>query len=382
MQNTSVVMVLRSLGSGGVEAHVRQLIFGLKNRNFKLTIVSLCDEGFDDRFSLLGVTIVQLADAMSQSIGSLRNISKLKAVLNTIQPDVVHLHGIRPIFIGTMAARLAGVPKIVCTMHGSLRLMAMKDGGSVAYSKLFVSKLMHTVGVLLSHEFIVVAELLKSELHDCLISILGKRLGKHYLGKVNVLSNAIDDCFFEANTEGLSSSDLVTIGTVARLDPKKGVQYLIEAFITLIGLHKNARLLIVGEGHYLGEYQLAVRSAGVEDLVTFAGHQTNVIPYLDNMDIFVLPSLSEGMPLVILEAMARGVPVISTNVGGVPEILCDGETGFLVQPEDTVSLSNAICVLLTDKELRNKFAKNAKEYVSANHRQAPMLDKLVELYEL
>jgi glycosyltransferase involved in cell wall biosynthesis len=140
-------------------------------------------------------------------------------------------------------------------------------------------------------------------------------------------------------------------------------------------------LLIVGDGPCLSEYQKLINEADLLDSVSFVGHQKNVIPYFEKMDVFVLPSLSEGMPLVILESMAMNVPVIATSVGGIPEIVKNNKTGLLVASGSARVLEEAILVLMEDDTLKLTMTANAKAYVEANHVESMMIDAIVALYK-
>lgn len=379
-QSCNVVLVLRSLGSGGVEVHACQLAAGLINRGMEVTIVSLCVGEVNSNFLRLGVNIIQLSDTQGQGIGSFKNIFVLRRKLQLLQPDVVHLHGIRPIFIGSIAARLALVPTIISTMHGSYRLMAMDKYGNSSRFKLGVSILMHSIGILLSTHFITVARILEAEAGHCLNKTVGQWLGRRCNQNILVIRNSIDDKFFNVPKIVKFDTPIPTIGVVARLDPKKGIRFLLEAVRDLNSTGTPCRLLIVGDGPSISEYKNFVNTSYLIDKINFLGHQENVIPFLQEMEVFVLPSLSEGMPLVILEAMAVGVPVVATAVGGIPEIVENGITGLLVPSGSSIALTEALRRLLTDPNLRSELKVSSLKFVAANHREKNMIDAVLSLY--
>jgi len=380
-KNLHVVLVLRSLGSGGVESHVRRLAESLKSRSYTVSIVSLCNDILDDQFASLNVEIYQLSDSMGQSLKAFNNIILLRRLLIRLKPDVIHFHGIRPIFIGALASLYAGFPKKVSTVHGSYELMAMDSLGKKSSLKLLVSKLMHSIGVVFLDKTIVVATQLKTELRQCISDVFTPLISNRCDKKITVIYNGIDDAFFV--TDGARSDATLTpcIGTIARLDPKKGILNLLNAFKNLISSGYDYKLLIVGDGPCLSLYEKFVDRAGLGSRVEFAGHQKNVISYFKKMDMFVLPSLSEGMPLVILESMAMNVPVIATSVGGVPEIIKNGQTGLLIAPGSEIAVQDAILALMENEELKKNVTMQAKSYVDTHHVESRMVDMIIDIYQ-
>ncbi len=149
-------------------------------------------------------------------------------------------------------------------------------------------------------------------------------------------------------------NSLPCVGTVSRLSAEKGINYLIEAFSDLVK-KTDARLVIVGEGAERENLENMVKDFKIQDKVNFLGWLENPYSYLRKMDVFVLSSLWEGFPNVILESMICGVPVVATrSVGGVEEAIRHGVDGLLVTPKDTHALSNSIYRLLREKELKNR----------------------------
>ena len=139
-----------------------------------------------------------------------------------------------------------------------------------------------------------------------------------------------------------------TIGIVAKLSPVKGHQYFLEAAAAIADARSNVAFLVVGDGVRKKELEEMAAELGIADKVIFAGARDDVPSLLKLMDVFVLSSLSEGSPNVVLEAMAAGLPVVATDVGGLPEIVIDGESGILVPPGDSGALAAAVGDLLDD----------------------------------
>lgn len=170
--------------------------------------------------------------------------------------------------------------------------------------------------------------------------------------------------------------------TIGRLHPQKGFAHLLDA-LELLLKSENApkvHLVIVGEGNLELELKQQVLKQGLNQYVTFTGRRSDIPQLLSAADLFILPSLWEGLPLVVLEAMAAKVPVIATNVGGTPEAIIDGETGLLVPPTDSHSLATAIEFLLKNESLCKSLVENGFKKVSIEFSATKVAQKLEDLY--
>jgi glycosyltransferase involved in cell wall biosynthesis len=171
------------------------------------------------------------------------------------------------------------------------------------------------------------------------------------------------------------------LGTVGRLHPQKGLPDLLTTFQRVKGTHPASHLLIVGEGECRTDLERRAQQLDVAGAVTFAGHRDDVPQLLALLDVFVLASHWEGLPNVILEAMAAGLPVVATRVGGVPEVVVDGVTGLLVPPRDPDALSEAILTLLQDPDLRQKMGQAGRERVREHFSVERMVQDTEALYQ-
>lgn len=177
-------------------------------------------------------------------------------------------------------------------------------------------------------------------------------------------------------------ADSPLVGAVGRLCEVKGQRELIEALAQVPG----ARALLVGAdleqgGEYQRELERVAAALGVGDRVVFAGPRSDVGEVLSALDVVALPSWTEGLPLVVLEAMARKRPVVATPVGGTPEVVVDGETGWLVPPRDPGALAEALRRLLADAELRRRFGEAGYERVRERFSAAAMKRRMLEIYD-
>jgi glycosyltransferase involved in cell wall biosynthesis len=164
---------------------------------------------------------------------------------------------------------------------------------------------------------------------------------------------------------------------VARLDAQKGHTYLLAAIRNV----PNAIFVLVGDGSERASLEAQAAHLCVRDRVIFLGHRDDVAELLATCDLLVLPSLYEGLPLSVLEAMAAGKPVVATSVGGTPEAVLDGETGFLVPSRDPTALVRAIQRLLTDACLRRKMGMAGRRRVQRNFSPTQMVAGVTQIYE-
>lgn len=209
---------------------------------------------------------------------------------------------------------------------------------------------------------------------DCIVAVsksIASRIKSLFLvhpHKVKVIYNPVDinkiDELYREEGPLLNFNDpLPCVGTISRLSPEKGVHFLIQGFKTLLG-KMDARLIIVGDGAEGPRLKQMTEKLEIQNKVMFTGFADNPIKYLKKMDIFVLPSLWEGFPNVLLEAMACGVPVIvSDSGGGIKEVVTNGVNGLLIKAGSSAAIAEAVYSLLSDKEKRGRIKKEGYKSV-------------------
>jgi glycosyltransferase involved in cell wall biosynthesis len=174
--------------------------------------------------------------------------------------------------------------------------------------------------------------------------------------------------FDPARFNSQSDREEYRVGTAASLTPRKGIKYLIDAFPAILREYSNAELLIAGEPpegnkRYATQLKQRVQMHGIEKQVEFLGWVDNMPKYLSKIDIFVLPSLNEGIPGVVREALAMRTPVVATDVGGTSEAVIDDKTGFLINDEDTEQISEKVLQLLDDESKRIALGRQGRRHV-------------------
>ncbi|MDE2049748.1 MAG: glycosyltransferase, partial [Gammaproteobacteria bacterium] len=208
--------------------------------------------------------------------------------------------------------------------------------------------------------------------------------------RIHVIYNGVDTARFGAGAGaavreslGIGTGEFV-VGFVGRLDPVKDIRGLVQAFSILLRSREcsavTARLLVIGEGQELPAAQRAAADLGVRDRVVFAGRRTDVHRCMAAMDVYLQPSLYEGHSLTLLEAMASGLPVVSTAVGGTPEVVVSARNGYLHRPGDYAAMASSLMALCGSPSLRRTLGESARTTVAERFSIAPMVSGYERLY--
>lgn len=292
---------------------------------------------------------------------------RLYRYLRRARPDILHIHSLRAAIWGRPIGRLARVPIILYSVHN-------KWGGWLHH---ILDRWSSSYGDAVIPFSLAVKKYLVNEVRldplrvtdPVYIGIDTDRFRTQGPLEVDQARKAL----------GIGSADLV-VGFVGALSEQKGLIYLFQALDTLRSEFPQLRCLIVGEGPQEQDLKRYVREQGLENIVLFLGQRYDVDLLLHVMDVFVLPSLWEGLPQVVLEAMAAGRPVVATAVDGTPEIIQDGSTGLLVPPADPYALSSAVKRLLRDRRLRKKLGERGQDHVVRNFDMKIMITNFEKVY--
>lgn len=366
---------------GGTRRHIRELSSGLAQRGHSVTTV--CSAERDptfrndmERMRYAGVDVVELPMLRAISPAKdLRHLLFLRKLLKRMSGiDIVHTHSSKAGVLGRMAGLWAGGLPLVHTPHTFA--FAFKGHFHPAKRALF----MH-IERFLGKRTSRMINVSDSEREEA----LGYRIIP--VERISVVENGIDPDFFEQakapelKDRVFQNPDLSPrLGTVGLLNAAKGHDVLLEAFARLRERFPSAGLVMVGEGALRASLERRIDRLGLADRVVLAGYRNDVPRVLKELDLFVFPSLWEGMPYVVLEAMASGLPVVATDVNGSRDLVVPGETGTIVPPSDVDALDDACADILDDPRKAKTMANNARERVRAHYTLDVMLDKIEAVY--
>ncbi|HIS59129.1 MAG TPA: glycosyltransferase [Candidatus Faecousia faecipullorum] len=323
---------------GGAETLCENLSYALRNQGHDVVVVSLYNEHtpIARRVEAAGIKIRYLNKKLGLDLSM---VPKLRRIFREEKPDVVHTH-LDVIKYATLAAKLAGVPKCVHTVHNLAEKEAEGRAQKIINSTYF--RLGWSTPVALSPE-------------------VAQSIGDFY-GRdektIPIIGNGIDLSGCQVKDD-YSLGNTVNILHVGRFHPQKNHPGLLRSFRELLKTHENCILNLLGDGDTRKDMEALAQELGISEKVRFCGVQSNVYPYFHDADIFVLPSDYEGMPMTIIEAMATGLPIAATAVGGVPDMLTDGDSALLTACDEG-AFTDAMARLIEDGALRERLGRQAR----------------------
>jgi glycosyltransferase involved in cell wall biosynthesis len=301
----------------GGQAQLLTLIKGLNQHGHNIQLICQPQTLLQKRAIELGIPTHPMS--VRNDVGFV-SLIQLITVLRKLRPEILAFNTPRPILIGSVASRFASVSARVVFRRVNFPLR-----------KNFLTRFKYTWGI------------------DCIVAISESiRLQLEVSGipssKIRTIYEGMDLSLYSRNADWEKSDPgkPTVVGPVAHLSPEKGIQYLIEAASLIQDVHRRLRFVVVGDGTCLPGIKALARKKGLENVFQFAGFHPNTSQFMKTFDIFVLPSLSEGLSSAILEAMATSLPIVATEVGGIPELVKNGDNGLLVAPADPESLSLAL----------------------------------------
>ncbi len=261
--------------------------------------------------------------------------------------DIVHTHGFKADLWGAIAGRLSGVPTIISTIHNQEQYLKNPIIGLL--EKWIIAPIDDTI--------IVVSEGVKRFLIKT-SGVSEEKIRKIYYG-INPEDTKVDKGKDIREELGINN-DAPLIGCIGRLVEQKGHKYLIRAAGKVIEEFPEAKFLVAGKGKLEKNLKKLARKINLNSNIIFTGFRTDIYSIIDQLDLIVMPSLWEGFGLIFLEAMALGKPIIATDVGGIPEVVKDKETGILISARDPEALAEAIIHLLKNDSLAARMGERGK----------------------
>ncbi len=359
----TILFLSTSSGPGGAERVINNLAAALDPQKYRALLCLFRPGWLQDRSESRGIrTHIIPTYGMTDWRWALR----FRRLLEDERVDLIHAHEFDANTQGAVVAALAGIP-LVATVHGK-NYFSEKLRRRLAYR--WVSRWATMVAV-------------SNNLKQFIIERVGiepSRVKVIYNG-VDVLPNCDPSAVGECRTEvGLPDGHQI-VGVVGNLYPVKGHQYLIDAIPSVLANCPNTSFVFAGRGQLEMELREQVHRLGVDAHVHFLGLRQDIPKILALLNVFVLPSLSEGLSMAILEAMMAGKPVVATQVGGNPELVLDGETGFLVPPRDSQALASRLVTLLTNRQQAAQFAEKGKARAEGQFSLGTMVCAYQSLYD-
>lgn len=363
METIGVAQVVHSLEVGGMERVAAHLAMYVQ-KPYKSLVVCLTIKGpFAPLVEAAGIEVIALEKRPGKDLGLPRRLAK---ILKDRRIHILHAHNSGPMFTGTWAAKLAGCKGVIVTDHSRY----FPERPTVIATEMVLSRIVD--------EIVSVSEHNKNELI--------KRL--HWPAKkITVIPNGVEDIpEIDAETEnrlrrefGLAD-DMPTMLTMARLEKQKNIILLVEAMRVLRDRGLPCRLIIGGEGTEREPIEKLRHEYGLEDRVFLPGWRLDSSALCRVVDLFVLPSDWEGLPMSILEAMSASLPILATDVGDVSKAVIAGENGLLVPPRDLDKMATALAELIGDPEKRRRFGAASRAIWQRHYSVEGMARRYEEIY--
>ncbi len=379
--NIKVIRIIARLNIGGASINSILLTSGLDKERFEsILLTGIIGEGEGDmsylaeQYGINPIIISELGREISWK-SDLVALWKLIRLIRKEKPDIIHTHTAKAGTLGRIAGILTGVPCKIHTFHGHVfhsyfgtvktkvfiwieRILARFTDRIIVISQLQYEEFCHEIKIAPPNKFSIIrlgfdlTEFLNSDVHR---------------GKLRRELNI--------------SEDTLLVGIVGRLTAIKNHAMFLKSAKKVSEKIANVKFIVVGGGELESEMKELAVSLEIQDKVIFLGWRRDMPAIYADMDLVVLSSLNEGTPVTLIEAMASGKAVVSTAVGGVPDIVHDGQTGILVPSGDEEGFADAIVDLLEDAEKRKQFGELGREFVSANYTKERLCADISGLYD-
>lgn len=371
----NLLYVFDNMEFGGGERVFAQIINRLSIERYRIIVACLPTGAFIEKIKRSGVQIksVDMRKRFNPGV-----IFQLADLMKREKVDIVHSQGARADFFARIAAKLAGAPIVVSTVPMPV------EGFDVNPLRKLIYMAFNRFSERFVDRFMVVSDALEKmmiEKHG----IEPQRVVKIYNG-IEKDEYCIPDKEIACRRSRFRKEfglrdDVPVVVAIGRLVWQKGFEYFIEAMPGVLKRFKEARFLIVGEGQMEDDLKEKSRRLMLEDRIIFTGFRKDIRDVLASLDVFVMPSLLEGLPVVLLEAMAMIKPIVATKIEGIIEVLENGVTGLLVSPKDPQILSEAIVDLLIHKDKARQMGLAARKVVEERFGVDIMVQKVEKVYE-
>ena len=360
-----ILYLIETSGPGGAEKVLLSLAKNF-NKNYDISVGLIKNGWLYGKLKEYGIKVEIIKPGGSFDLKLTRN---LITHIKREKIDLVHSHLLDMNFYSSIAAKLTGVLHI-STEHGDVHHFSKRRDNKTLLKIKILSKF--------SNKLVFVSNFTKKQFLK--IANLPEE-------KTSVIYNGIDldeyqkpiDITKKKAEIGIGEDEFV-VGNVANLYPVKGQVYLLRAAKNVLKEMPNTKFLIIGRGELENELKREAQNLGIGSYIKFLGFREDVKELLKIMDVFVLSSFAEGLPLSLIEAMASKVPVVATKVGGIPEVIDDGVNGFLAYPLDSEALSAKIISLLKNHSLAEKLVMRGEKKIKNKFTISVMRSKYYNIY--
>lgn len=372
-----IACVLTSVEYGGIESVCLSLLRSCNQQRYEIIPIVLARPEVSEndfvrtlnkyqiRYFTISLTIVR--NKIEHGLAIVRCLYELYRIVRNNNFDLIHSNGALSDLLSIPVSKLLGIP-CISTCHGFTISKSITQHRVGLFMLKFCSRI-----IAVSEE--ILKELVKSRIDESRIVVITNAIQAVSEG------NNIEEQRLRKRKLFHIGLDELVIGYVGRLSAEKGLKDLIEAGALLKQKDSGIRVLIIGDGPEREELKRLTISRGLENEVIFTGFLHDIEEWLPVLDVFVLPSHTEGTPMALLEAMSMGLPIVATAVGGIPNIIQDGKNGLLVRPEDYKDLSEKISMLKNDLKLRNKLATEALNTIKIHYNVNDWVRKIENEYD-
>lgn len=359
MPKLNLLLVTHDLKIGGLQKLVVDIALNINREKFDVNVCCLRELG------PMVEPLIQHSIPVHQ-IGQVTNgktnyfsFMNVYGLLRDLDIDVVHTHNTNPFIDAGIAAILARTPVRIHTDHA--RQFPDKKRYMIAERALS----------LFFDEIVAVSEQTKSDL------VFYEKIRSD---QITVIQNGVESTQAGDSRSAKQVGSKFAIGTIGRLCDAKGYEYLIRAVPHLLRHTDNFELQIVGDGELRQTLEKLIDDLGISGYVRLVGESNDVAAYYGQFDVFVISSIREGLPLVLLEAMANHVPLITTNVGGIPDVVRDRESAYMVHAKDEVALAETIWFAINNPVISNAQAEKAYKEFTENYSIGKMMSEYEKIY--
>ncbi len=373
---TKVLFVITKSNWGGAQKYVFEIANGLDRKIFEPVVALGGDGELATKLRSSKIRIISLP-SLGRDINPLRDAASFRDILRIVReerPDVVHLNSSKIGILGSLAARIVGVPKIIFTAHG----WAFNEERSLL-SRMAI-KLLYFITIALCDTTIAVSKAVANDAPAWGIRSKIVMIHPPLSDETKQLDKPSAREHLAKSAPSLRGENRLWVGIVAELHKNKGITYAIEAMRDT-DLQKNVVLVIVGAGEEKNVLENQVRASGLEQSVFFLGFHQDAAQFMQAFDIFLLPSITEAFGYVLLEAGFAGLPVVASSVGGIPEIIDDGKTGILISPRRHTLIRDMVNHLAESPTLRSSLGAALQAKVARSFSPEKIIVQTAKLYK-